>query len=198
MGATTGERQIGITLDDIAKNHVARYEWAARLLQRELPKGSRILDAACGCAYGSLILAKAGFKVFSYDRSDEAAEYSKNYKHPFVKFHQGDIFEALTSSYDAAVSIETIEHIDRDRDWVNGLYKSTPLVVGTVPNQDVVAFDPKSHQFHERHYTKAEISDLFGQWALSDWSTQYGKWENFEMRPGEDGMTLGFLAKRPV
>lgn len=198
MGATTGERQIGKTLKDIASNHVARYEWAARLLQRELPKGSRVLDAACGCAYGSLILAKAGFKVTSYDRSDEAAAYSHNYGHPFVSFIQGDIFDSLSASYDAAVSIETIEHIPDDRKWINGLYRCTPIVIGTVPNQDVVPFNKGTHAFHERHYTKAEISDVFGQWALTDWSTQYGKWEDFEMRPGDDGMTLGFMARRPV
>lgn len=198
MPSTTGERQIGTKQKEIAPNHRARYEWAAGLLQQNLPHGSRILDAACGCAYGSQILAEHGFKVTAYDRSAEALEWSKHFSHPFVQFHQGDVSDAVRGGqqYDGVVSIETIEHIEDDVGWINGLYMASPLLVGTVPNQDVVNFDKKLHPFHFRHYTKPEVIELFKSWELSDWSTQYAKWENFEMRPGDDGMTLGFLAKR--
>ena len=198
MPSTTGERQIGSKQKEIAPNHRARYHWAAELLKRELPKGSHILDAACGVAYGSQILAEAGFKVTAYDRSAEAVEWKKYFEHPFVEFHQGDVSDAIRGGqqYDGVVSIETIEHIEDDHGWINGLYMASPLLVGTVPNQEVVAFNPKKHPFHFRHYTKEEVVELLWDWKLSDWSTQYAKWENFEMRPGDDGMTLGFLAKR--
>lgn len=198
MPSTTGERQIGHKQDDIAINHRARYHWAATLLRRELKPGARVLDAACGCAYGSQILAEYGFNVSAWDISDEAAEWSRMFGHPRVTFSQGDVMEAVSAGrvYDAAVSIETIEHIEDDKAWINGLYLATPLLIGTVPNQDVVAFDKKKHPFHFRHYHKAEVVELFRHWELFDWSTQYAKYENYEMRPGDDGMTLGFLARR--
>ncbi len=195
MPSTTGERQIGNTLEEIAPNHIARYEWARDILVRELPKGSRILDAACGCAYGSLLLAQAGFKVTAVDCSSEAAEWSQQFKHPNVTFFQGDVMDAL-AFYDGAVSIETIEHIEDDKAWINGLLRAAPVLVGTVPNQDVVAFDKSKHPFHFRHYTKLDVERLMVGWDLSDWSTQYAKYERYEMTPGSDGMTLGFLAKR--
>jgi|TARA_Y100000310_G_C20704101_1_gene833187 cyclopropane fatty-acyl-phospholipid synthase-like methyltransferase len=198
MPSTTGERQIGTKQKEIAVNHRARYEWAGKLLRLHVPKGGHVLDAACGCAYGSQILAGYGYKVTAYDRSDEAAEWCKFFNHPFVTFIQADVMEAVNHKqhYDAAVSIETIEHIESDADWVRGLYMATPLLVGTVPNQAVVEFNQQKHPFHFRHYTKTEVEHLFRAWELSEWSTQYGKYENYEMRPGHDGMTLGFLAKR--
>ena len=196
MGATTGERQIGTDLSGIAKNHVARYEWAVRLLQAHIPQGSTILDAACGCAYGSYLIAMAGYKVFAFDRSDEAKAYSEYFAHPNLVFTQGDIFKALDREYDAAVSLETIEHIKQDGDWIDGLAKVTNTLVGTVPNQEVVPFNKDTHAFHERHYTQPELLALFKDWKLSDWATQYGKWERYEMTPGSDGMTLGFLARK--
>lgn len=199
MASTTGERQIGKKQKDIAVNHRARYEWAGRLLTEHLPKGSHILDAACGCGYGSQILARDfGFKVTAYDRSNEAAEWSKHFGHHMVDFHQGDVMEAVGGgkSYAAVVSIETIEHIEDDAAWIKGILISAPILIGTVPNQDVVNFDPVKHPFHFRHYTKAEVYALLRVWKVNNWSTQYAKYENYEMRPGDDGMTLGFLARR--
>jgi hypothetical protein len=49
-----GERQVAPTLEGIRRDHVARYEWAARRLK------GRVLDACCGIGYGTQILAKAG------------------------------------------------------------------------------------------------------------------------------------------
>jgi O-antigen biosynthesis protein len=198
MPSTTGERQIGTKQKEIAINHRARYEWAGNVLRERLPKGAHVLDAACGCAYGSQMLAEMGFKVTCYDRSAEALEWSRFFTSPNVRFVQADVMDALKDNqkYDAAVSIETIEHIKNDQAWIDGLFKAVPYLVGTVPNQNVVAFDIEKHPFHYRHYTKPEVIELFKDWELSEWSTQYAKYENYWMRPGDDGMTLGFLAKR--
>ena len=196
MPATTGERLIGNKLEDIAPNHRARYDWAISILKRTVPDGATILDAASGVGYGSMMMAQAGYKVVAIDRAEEARKYQKFvFAHPRVKFFHDDIFRAL-GEFDAAVSIETIEHIQNSRAWINHLGRLTDIIIGTVPNQDVVPFDPKKHEFHFRHFTKSEIGVLMTGWALSEWATQYAKWENFEMRPGDDGMTLGFLAEK--
>jgi|ETNvirnome_2_300_1030623.scaffolds.fasta_scaffold00306_12 SAM-dependent methyltransferase len=198
MASTTGERQIGHKQDDIAINHRARYEWAAKLLRKNIPKFSHVLDAACGCGYGAKILAQHGFAVTAYDKADEAAKYQKQFHHPRVNFIQADVFDAVEfgQTYDAVVSIETIEHIADAVNWISRLWLSTPLMVGTVPNELIVPFNPKKHPFHHRHYTRRQVEELFRGWELSDWATQFGKYQEYEMRPGDDGMTLGFLAKR--
>jgi SAM-dependent methyltransferase len=200
MASTTGERQIGRKQEDIAINHRARYEWAAKLLCRHLPMKSHVLDAACGCGYGSEILAQHGFLVTAYDKSDEAAKWQKQFDHPHVNFIQDDVFGAVEfgQTYDAVVSIEIIEHLTDAPAWISKLLIAAPLLVGTVPNELIVPFNPKKHPFHHRHYTRDQVLELFKEWKLSDWATQFGKYQEYEMRPGDDGMTLGFLARRAV
>ena len=59
----SNERQVAPTLDGIRRDHVARYEWAARQLAPE----SVVLDAACGVGYGSRVMADAGMTVRGTD-----------------------------------------------------------------------------------------------------------------------------------
>jgi cyclopropane fatty-acyl-phospholipid synthase-like methyltransferase len=196
MGSTNGERQIGKSNHDIAGNHISRYKWAVDMLSAHLPEGATVLDAACGCAYGSKMIAKAGFNVHAYDKSVEAQQYSAHFSHDRVKFFRANIFDAAVRKYDAIVSLETIEHIQEDQEWVALMKKMAPLVVATVPNEDVIHFNPSLHKHHVRHYTRPEVEELFSGWSLSDWHTQDGKRENHTMRPGDDSHTLGFVAKR--
>lgn len=199
-----GERQDGQTMSDIRENHRARYEYAIRCLRRYVPPPAVILDAACGPGYGSVMLAEAGYKVYGVDCSEEAIEHARaHFAHDLVEYRVADLINRddqellnLVSTALGIVSIETIEHVSDD--WLDILAeRSHKLIVGTVPNQDVVPFDPQKHPWHLRHYTKAELVSLFGTrgYSLSDWETQYGKWIDYAMRPGDDGMTLGFVAR---
>jgi protein-L-isoaspartate O-methyltransferase len=197
MPSTSGERLIGNTISDIAPNHVSRYEWAARTLKKLLPDGGKILDAACGCGYGSWILANQGFDVECFDISAEAEMFQQNFTHKNVKFRRDDIMNINDGkrTYDAVVSIETIEHVPSVA-WIEHVGRMTSLMMGTVPNQDVVPFNIEKYPWHHRHFTKSEVVDLMDGWELSDWNTQYAKFENFEMRPGDDGMTLGWIGRK--
>ena len=193
--ATTGERLIGNNLEEIAPNHRARYEWAIGLLKKKVPRGGHILDAASGVGYGSKMIAEAGYRVTAVDRADESRKYQKFvFSHENVKFVQGDLFD-IRGNYDAVVSIETIEHVPHEK-WLPLISSMSSMLIGTVPNEAVVPFSASKHAFHLRHYTKLELIEIFSDmnWGLSDWATQYAKWENYEMRPGDDGMTLGFMA----
>jgi len=195
MASTTGERQVSKFMKGIAPNHRSRYFWAVDILKTILPPGARVLDAASGIGYGSLMLAEAGFEVTAVDLHQEAVDYQPYFTHPLVRFIQGDILD-IDDSFDAVVTIETIEHIKEDQLWVDLMAGMTNIVVATVPNQNVVPFNPDTHRWHERHYTQKEVRGLFSGWELSHWATQYGKWERHAMTPGQDGMTLGFLAQR--
>lgn len=187
----TGERQMRKTLNKNKPNHLERYLWAIRELKRL--GVSTVLDAACGAGYGSYMLANAGFKVHAVDVSLEAIAWAKMYyNHPHIIHTLGDILTVPLAKYDAVVSIETIEHVDES--WIDRI--ESPIIVGTVPNEDVVPFSKKSHPFHLRHYTKSEFDALMP--GRKRWFTQYDAWdlEGAKMRPGDDGMTLGAVCER--
>ena len=197
MAATTGERLIGRSLTDIAPNHVARYFWARDQLDQLAREDLRILDAACGVGYGGKIISSSprGYRVHGVDRAGEAELHFPYFANHLTSFERCDVMDA-TGTYDAVVSIETIEHIEDDAGWVRKMGEMAPVVIGTVPNQDVCAFDPDKYLYHFRHYTQADVLRLFDGWDVAGWWTQYDKWnpERAKMRPGHDGMTLGFVA----
>ena len=142
------------------------------------------------------MMAQAGYNVIGFDISEEAELYSRNFQHPKLRFKLANIFDALADQYDAVVTMETIEHIQEDQEWINALYQVTPLIIATVPNQDVVPFDPIRNKYHVKHYTKPEFEGLLSSWKLSDWHTQDGKREDHTMRPGFNSHTLGVVARR--
>lgn len=187
-----GERILPRQLSEIKPNHRARYEWAAHFCQ----PGMRVLDAAAGVGYGSYILASKGCYVDAVDLEPEAEAFHNHYwKHPNVEFTTGDILE-IDGKWDAIVSLETIEHIEEPEKW-RELWNA-PILIASVPNQDVVPFSKESHKFHERHYTKDEFEEFLNEagWKVQSWWTQYGKWEKFQMIPGTGGMTLGVVCER--
>jgi len=105
-----GERQVAPELSGIRRDHVARYEFVAA----QLPKGSRVLDLACGIGYGASILAKAGHIVVAGDRSSEAIAYGReHYAHENITFIPGAVeatgYWQSLGHFDAVVSFETIE-----------------------------------------------------------------------------------------
>jgi len=205
MTSSSGERQIGKRLDDIAPDHVARYHWAARMLHIKLDRKvfgpPRILDAACGCGYGSEVLAQSGFKVTGVDISPEAKAYARHFgAGRDWDFLQHDILNlGHLGKFDAVVSIETVEHINQDGFWVTHMHRLADLAVVTVPNQLVTPFTPNQFKHHFRHYTPDQLGGLFRarDWNIeeNDWWTQKGtKWKGTDMSPGKGGRVLGIIA----
>ena len=166
------------------------------MLRKYRPHVGNVLDAACGVGYGSEMISELGHNVLAIDRADESALWQQFFSNEKIRFIQADIFSVDTRMrVDAAVSLETIEHVEKS--WVPTLMRMTDLIIGTVPNQDVVPFNKETHKFHLKHYTIQEVLGLFpDDWIVGDFHTQYGKWENFKMVPGYDGMTIGFVARK--
>ena len=185
------ERQMKQKIEHYKANHLERYLWAIRELKKRGAK--TVLDAAAGTGYGSYMLANAGFDVHAVDLSQDAYAWHKTYfQHPNIVFSVGSVLNVQLNGYDAVVSIETIEHIKEDSEWVSRM--QAPIIVATVPNQDVVPFDPEKYRFHVKHYTKDQFDALMP--GKKQWFTQYGKWDNAKMVPGTDGMTLGVVCER--
>jgi 2-polyprenyl-3-methyl-5-hydroxy-6-metoxy-1,4-benzoquinol methylase len=184
------------SLDKIKPNHAARYFWAIEEIKKRGVTG-KVLDAACGIGYGSRMLANAGFQVHCIDRSPLALEWHERYfKHPNVRFDLTTIEQAsLDEHYDAVISIETIEHLKDDQDWIKRLSERTKLLIGTVPNERVIPFATAGNEWHFRHYTKEQFDDLMP--GKKTWFTQYDKFDpvGAAMRLGDDGMTLGVVCE---
>lgn len=106
----TGERQIGQKLEDIEPKHVQRYEFAQKYCADR-----DVLDAACGCGYGSNILSKEAKSVLGVDCSPEAIDYAQKFWGARnIAFGQSDLNSDLTTlgDFDVIVSLETVEHLD--------------------------------------------------------------------------------------
>ena len=152
------ERQVAPTLEGIRRDHTARYEFAAS----RLPDGSRVIDAACGVGYGSLILAREELHVAAFDCDEEALAYAReHYADERIAYATQDL--AACASFeqcDAAVCFETIEHIEDPRPLLRSL-RAAPLLIASVPNEDAMPWrraDGSTTQYHFRHYTKAQFT----------------------------------------
>lgn len=188
-----GERQVAPALSGIRRDHVARYEFAARLLG----SGRRVVDAACGVGYGSAVLADAGNTVLALDRSGEAIAYGMaHYARPDVTYSYQDLTALqLSETYDAAVCFETIEHIEDPLPLLRELCRSAPALLASVPNETVFPHGGRI-KFHFRHYTRAEFSDLLEKagYQVVGWYGQIGP--ESEVAPDVEGRTLIAAAVR--
>lgn len=178
------------SLREIKPDHVERYKWAIREIEARFPEGGYVLDAACGIGYGSRMMAERGFTVHSIDRSLEAVHWHFDYfRHANIRMSLGDLMDVPLDRYDAIVTIETIEHIPDGWQWVERCKQHTDMLIGTVPNEDVIAHATANNPWHYRHYTIDEFDEMM-PWNKR-FFTQYGRFEKAEMVEGTDGMTLG-------
>lgn len=190
----SGERQVAPTIDGIRRDHVARYEWAAK----RLPAGSWCVDFACGIGYGTRILVDAGMRVRGYDKDAEAIDYAVEYYRADVGRPEFAVRDAAEPGelppFDAAVCFETIEHIQDPRPLLLALRESAPLLLASVPNEDV--FPYANHAFHFRHYTKGQFAALLAEcgWRVTEWHGQAGP--ESEVEPDINGRTLIAVCER--
>lgn len=112
--------------------------WAAREIAAREPQIALLVDAGCG--RGDLARALQG-RVQRYCGLDAVA-YDDPVPIPAIEFQQVDLnrvpFPIASGCADAAVSIETIEHLENPRTLVRELVRiARPdgLVVVTTPNQ---------------------------------------------------------------
>lgn len=163
-------RQMATTLDAIRADHVERYRFAAREIGKVFP-GGKVLDAGCGFGYGSFILANAGFKVISTDIDAEVFDFAKeHWDHPNIERKRKDWGKDRPPKVDAIVAFEVLEHFDGALTFMQKAAKTSAMVVGSVPNQDVIPFDPAKHHRHVRHYRPPQVKKLL---ALSGWDCTF-------------------------
>lgn len=186
-----GERQVAPTLSGIRRDHVARYEFAARALK----PGSRVIDFACGVGYGAKILADAGHVVHAFDVSEEALAYAReHFNHPLITYRKGDGYHpGELGEFDAAVCFETIEHLKNPLTLLEALRASAHELLCSVPNEAVFPHRGRV-KHHYRHYTQQQLEDLLASagFGVTAWHGQAGP--ESEVEPGAGGRTLIALA----
>lgn len=190
----SGERQVAPTVDGIRRDHLARYEWAAA----KLPVDSWVVDFACGIGYGTRILVDAGHRARGYDIDAEAVAYAREHyaiQSLYPEFALRDAEDPGTLPlFDAAVCFETIEHIKDPRPLLLALREAAPVLLASVPNEDV--FPWRNYAFHFRHYTKSEFAALLAEcgWLVTEWHGQLGP--ESEVEPHVNGRTLIAVCER--
>ena len=147
--------------------HLTRYQWVASLV-----KGMRVVDAACGSGYGSDLMIKGGAEsVDAFDIDQGSVERARQiYPHEHLSFKQGDVcsLPLQDDCCDAFVSLETIEHIERDEDLlkeVARVLKPGGLFICSTPNRDLTNAGTTIHSkpfnpFHVREYSQEEFEGL--------------------------------------
>ena len=106
-----------------------------RFLSLEVPRGARVLDAPCGDGSITAELRAAGYDAHGIDAVDSGGSSALG-----AAFHLGDLNAPIPwpdSSFDAALSIEGIEHLENRFAFLRELHRvlkpGAPLLV-TTPN----------------------------------------------------------------
>ncbi len=144
--------------------HINRY-----LSAKNLCKGLKVLDIACGEGYGSHLLTKWGAKeVVGVDVSESAiSEARKNFKEKNISFLVSDAKDLKgieDETFDMVVSFETIEHIDPPEEFLKEIVrvsKSGAIYVISCPND--YFYYPNKNQgnpFHKKKFHFKEFTEL--------------------------------------
>lgn len=189
-----GERQVAPRIEDIRRDHVARYEWVAKFVQ----PGDRVVDLACGIGYGSKILAEAGAFVGAIDKDAEALAYGRqHYAHDRIQQWRSDAgadLDLRANTFDTAVCFETVEHVQDPLPLLKRLRKVARRLYASVPNEAV--FPWRGTAFHYRHYTRNQFEALLAEagWKVVEWHGQAGP--ESEVEPDVEGRTLIAVCER--
>jgi 2-polyprenyl-3-methyl-5-hydroxy-6-metoxy-1,4-benzoquinol methylase len=101
----------GFITKQVEDEHLFRYKLAC-----QYSKGKNVIEVACGCGYGSWMLATEGqaATVWAADIHEDSIRYgSLRYPHESITRDTKDVMTlGFEKTFDLAVSFETIEHLD--------------------------------------------------------------------------------------
>jgi 2-polyprenyl-3-methyl-5-hydroxy-6-metoxy-1,4-benzoquinol methylase len=176
------------------RDHYLRYELAARYAS------GRVLDAACGCGYGSKILLGNAQLVVGVDASAQAIHWAEeHFQGPY--FIQSRIEEEpWTGRFETVVSLETIEHLKDPRPALEAFRRAcVGTLIASVPNEDWYPFVAEKFAGddspHYRHYRPSEFEQLLrdGGFKVTERFCQLDKLG--DIHAGSEGRFMIFVAE---
>jgi len=172
------------TIQGIDAQHIQRYEFA-----RNIVRGRRVYDTACGCGYGSLILGAEHYVGMDYN-AEAVAFANEFYGNDDVVFLARDL-QAMSPNgqpFDVCVSFETIEHLPEPDKFLGWAVRHCHTFVGSSP---IVQSCPQS-PFHVREYSIEEFRELLSRyWEHVDLFTQDGLTIRYPCQPDDLGNVIG-------
>lgn len=140
--------------DVLIYEHLRRYGSIRRFCY------GKVLDFACGCGYGSYLIAgnPEVEKVVAADIDRKAIDFAKKeFSNPKVKFFKRDVKE-IKGNYDTLVCLETMEHI-KDRKQIVDLVKRCQIdnLIISFPDKKTTHYN----RFHFHDFITQDIIDMF-------------------------------------
>ncbi len=147
----TGERYLPEAANKAEQtyDHISRYRLAERYVQ-----GKQTIDLGSGAGYGTYSLAAVARNIVGIDLSEEAVGYSsRRYQAPNLRYGAGSVTELpyRDGSFEAAVSFEVIEHLERPEDLVleaRRVLKEDGVFVVSTPDKAAYSNDRNSRNPH--------------------------------------------------
>ena len=158
----TGERLTTAVGGQVQIEHYHRY-----LFARSLVTGLDVLDVASGEGYGSALLAQVARSVVGIEYAGPTvAAAAGNFPRPNLHFLRGDAraLPLADASVDIAVSFETIEHFDRQHDFLHEIHRVLRpggcFIVST-PDRDIYSpAGSAANPFHVHELSGGEFTAL--------------------------------------
>ncbi len=158
----------------VDKEHRARYEFAAQYVSDK-----KVLDVACGCGLGSVLLAELGnaMSVLGADIDSDTIRYG-SFRYPSKKVTRKvmDVLQLeIVENFDVAVSFETIEHLEQPELFIKkvhmALKKDGILIISTPIASETTKTPFNPYHKNEWSYTdfhkileqNFEITEVFVQ-----------------------------------
>jgi 2-polyprenyl-3-methyl-5-hydroxy-6-metoxy-1,4-benzoquinol methylase len=156
----TGERMVPEKADKYTFwEHIYRYRFAAAFVSNK-----RVLDIACGEGYGTAALMRAGAaSVIGVDVAAEACEHATRRYGIEARLGDAEKIPLASSSVDAIVSFETIEHVSKPEKFldecVRVLAPGGRIVIST-PNRDAYLKNAPKNPYHLNELDEKEFLSL--------------------------------------
>jgi ubiquinone/menaquinone biosynthesis C-methylase UbiE len=142
----------------IEAEHLARYRWVS-----SLAAGRRVLDAGCGTAYGSRLLADAGAtEVVGVDLDEDLLNSVRPSMPSSVILETADVNKLPydRARFDLVVCFEVLEHlgdVGTALDELRRVLAPEGLIAASTPNRHTY---PPGNPHHVREFTPDEFEEL--------------------------------------